>query len=446
MPLQNNRFLIIGGGIFIVLVFIVIMLAVSSSGKKNEGPTTLTFWQYSDNNDAFKDIVENFENENDVKINIVKKNFSSYLQDSLSEMAAGKGPDIWAAPNDWMAAYKDKLISMPEGSLAQRRKSDEEVYKELYPEVVAQNNIYDGKVYGVPLSIDTLKLFYNSGIFYDKSSEIASQNSDEADTLSGLLYEGPKNWDDTTWLARVLTNKSGSDISRAGITMGTGSVTNAVDVLSLIMLQYGTKMTSDDHTQALFHTSQNIFNGPEYPGRRALEFFSSFAKQDNENYAWNDSLGDGLRAFAEGKAAMFIGYASQEQDIKRINSKLSYSIIDVPQVKETQVPVNYASYVSYAVPKASKNQQLAWKFILSLTNQQNANMYLQNTKKPLALKDSLGENDQAITARTWYKPDPQKTDSIFKDMVNKTVSGTSAQTSIESAASQVTELLKKLQE
>jgi len=448
---NNKRFLYIAGGVFVLFVIIILVFAITARNKGTQSSTTngtLTVWEYADDTSAYSVLDSTFEsNHKGIKVNIVKKDMKDYLNASVNEIAAGKGPDVWAVPNDWMVAYHDKMVPMPDGKLTtDKKRTDAEVYKGIYPGVAATDNIFDNKVYGMPLSIDTLSLYYNVDILGKKLNEII-QGDDQSltDTAQPLLNNGPKNWDELVYLSRLLTNKSGNDVSQAGITLGTSGITNANDILTLIMLQNGAKMTSDDNSSAQFHTAQNVFSGVSYPGTKALDFFTSFAKSGNDNYAWNDSLGDSLRAFAEGKAAMFIGYSSQEQDIKRINPNLNYNIINVPQIKETKNPVNFASYTTYTVTKAAKDQNLAWDFVLSLQDQNNVNAYLAATKKPPALSESLNtDNDQSPTARNWYKPDPQKTNDIFATMIKQVNDGKNAQTAIENAASQVTTLLQQL--
>ncbi len=162
-------------------------------------------------------------------------------------------------------------------------------------------------------------------------------------------------------------------------------------------------------------------------------------------------MGDGLRAFAEGKTAMLIDYQSKAKEIKNINDRARYEIINVPQIKETKNEVNFASYSTYTVTKASQNSNLAWSFILFLTDSNNSSIYRSDTRKPPARKSSIENNNneyvkQSLTAKSWYNPEPQKVEEIFKNMIAQVNEGTNAQTAIDGAASQVTTLLEKIKQ
>lgn len=442
---QNKKFLFIAGGVFVLFLIVVIVIAVSSGSKKSNTTQSLTFWQYSDENTAYDNMISDFERENKIKVNIVKKDLNGYLEEALNQIAAGKGPDVWEVPNDWMVTYKDKMVPMTKDMLGKKNKTDAEVYQDKYPDVVSQDNVFDSKIYGIPLSIDTLSLYYNQDIFNNTLSDYRKAHQDEdIEGVRRILTDGPKNWDEFVVASRLTTKKSGSDITQSGVAFGTPETPESVDVLTALMLQNGVKMTSDDNSIAQFHTQQNVFSGESFPGTKALEFFTSFANQNNENYTWNNALGDGVRAFADGKAAMLIGYPSAKSDITRINSKLQYNTINLPQIKETKNLVNFASYPVYTVTKATKSSELAWKFVSKFANQLNVNYFMQSTKKTPALKTSVEENAPVLTAQNWYKPDPEKTDSVFNDMIKQVNDGKNAQTAIENAASQVTTLLEKL--
>jgi len=455
--LENKKFLIIGIGALLLIV-LVILFAVSSCNKKKTsnqtGSNTLTIWSLDDDKSSFDQIINDFQKSNNIKINYVKKDSKTYLNDALNDIAAGKGPDVWAIPNDWLPQYHDKLVAMPDGKLAdsKTKKSDVEVYKDSFPTVVSQDNIIGDKIYGMPLSIDALSLYYNTDIFANVLSAYQRAHQDEDNSaIRRILNNGPKNWDEFVQAVKLITEKSGNDVSQSAVAMGApDNVNQSVDILTLLMLQDGAKMTSDDLSTAQFHTKQNVFGGQDFPGTKALDFYASFANSQNENYTWNSSMPDALHAFAEGKTAMMLDYTGVQSQVKNINGQLQFQVIPLPQIKETQNPVNYVSYLTFTVTKASKNSDLAWNFITFLTNKDNSSIYRSNTRKPPALLASIQNASQdtvtqILTAQSWYKPDPEKADSIFQNMIKQVNEGKNSQTAIENAASQITTLLGKIQ-
>lgn len=450
--MDNKRLWIIGAGGLLIFVLIIVLISSSCSkkNKTNSSQQTLTVWNLGEDESVFDQAILSFQQAHrNVKINYVKKDPATYLSDAMAEIAAGKGPDIWAIPADYLPKYHDQLIAMPSGKIAnaKQKKNDVETYQSTYPKVVAQDNIINNQIYGFPLALDTLSLFYNTDIFgatlqnYLKS-HVGQNNS----AVNAILNQGPKTWDDFVTLSRLITQKSGSNISLSGASIGTPNVNASVDLLTLIMLQNGAQMTSSDLSSAQFQTATNVFGGPSFPGTTALDFFASFSNPANPNYSWSDSLGDSLHAFANGKTAMMFGYSSNKDDLKRINPNLHYQMIAVPQIRETKNPVNYASYNTFTVTKASKNADLSWDFIISLTTANNSNQYRNATKKAPAKLSSIDPLSPIITASSWYKPDPQQSNVIFKNMISQVNSGKNSQTAIEYAASQITNLLGRLKQ
>lgn len=451
---NNKKFLYIAGGIFLALIIALVILIVTSnktSKKQVAKVNSLTIWGTADDADALSSIIDRFQNQyKDFKVIYVKKESATYLQDSLAEIAAGKGPDIWVVPSDWMVKYRNQMVAMPDNLIANKKdkKSDTEVYQQMYPNAIYQDNVFDSKIYGMPPSVDMLKLFYNSAIFLQTMDDYRKAHINEAgnSNLTKIFNEGPKNWDDVVTMTSLITQKNGSDITQSAIALGnTANINNSADILTLMMLQNGTKMTSDDYLSATFQTKQAQFGAINYPGTTALQFYASFANPADKNYTWNNNFSDSVRAFAEGKTAMLIDFESKKADIKRISPNLNFGTISVPQIKETANPIDFAAYNTFTVSKAAKDPDLAWKFITTLTENSNLRDYLEKTKQTSA-KLSGSQNDPLKTLATWYNPDPEKTPEIFKEMINQVNEGKSAQTAIENAASQVTTLLGKLKE
>lgn len=453
--MDNRKFLYIAvSGFLIFVILIVVLVLVDNRNQKNKNKeNSLVFWNLDDDETAFKSIIEKFEEGNaNIKITYVKKDQSEYLSSVLEKLAAGEGPDILALPHDWLPKYHNLLSPMPEGKISdsKRKKSDTEIYKEIFADVAGKDNIIDGKIYGFPLSIDTLQLYYNPAIFDEAISEYRKTQSDAPDDLRKAFQNGPKNWDELAQIVPILTKKSGLEINRSAIALGSGTnIADAADILTLMMLQNGAKMTSDDQSTALFHTKENHlpeFASVQYPGTKALEFYASFSNPKSPNYTWNEEMPEAVRAFAEGKTAMLIGYSSQASEIKRISPDFDFTTINVPQVKESAAPINYASYNTYAVRRDSASAALAWDFIIFATGKDSSSEYLEITKKTSAHLDRLSDDSPVRTAQSWYKPDPVKANNIFISLIREVSAGQSAQTALDGAAAGITNLLGELKQ
>jgi ABC-type glycerol-3-phosphate transport system substrate-binding protein len=454
----------------IVLVFLVfVMLATTglsctpSTSSTQQPEITLTMWGLFDNAEVWAPIIKDFQLENpNIKVNYVKKDYSEYEDKTVDALASGNGPDIWLIRNDSVYKHYQKLVSMPNGLLAQvqktQGKTDEEIYKQTYAPVAAEDNIIDGKIYGIPMYIDTLALIYNNSIFQDKRR--ALEDSKQVAPNDQLLLVPPLTWEDIITYTKLLTKKDGTNITQAGIALGeSNNVSNSADILYALMLQNGTKMVSDDKKSAAFNLSQAKTTGePVYPGTQALEFFTSFSNPSKETYSWNNSMPNSYDMFKQGKLAMMFGYAYQVNQLKQEVPTLNFNAAPLPQIKGASTPVDYASYWTETVTKNSKNPDSAWRFIAYASSKGLSN-YISTTKLPSPLKavDSIVPKTterninyantfsfQVNSAKDWFKGRyPRKVDQAFLDMINNVaVYNQPTQTAIDSAATKVTQLLQ----
>jgi ABC-type glycerol-3-phosphate transport system substrate-binding protein len=125
------------------------------------------------------------------------------------------------------------------------------------------------KVFGLPLSMDTLVLYYNKDML--NRAKIALP----PETWQQFVEQVPK-----LTLVDVDNN-----IIQSGAAIGTSNnVPRVMDIISLLMMQNGATMILGN--QAEFGEAD-----PEqkdyFPGAKALEFYTSFANPDVEWYSWN---------------------------------------------------------------------------------------------------------------------------------------------------------------
>lgn len=450
---MDKKFIyLVAGGLGVVVVLIVILVVLSKGGNKPAPTATstkaknFTIWDYNNEKTAFDPIITTFQSQYGIKVDYETKSPSTYFNDTINAMAAGNGPDIWIIPNNMIAKYQDKLVEMPKGMIAQpnKMKNDIEAYDDLYPAVVGQDNIIGEKIYGMPIAMDTLGLYINWAILSKINQEYreAHRNQDTS-AVSRLLETGPTNWDEFTQIVQLVTKRSGENFTIAGAALGTANnIEHAPDILSLLMLQDGTKMVSDDLTTAQFHTQQNLFSNVNYPGLQALKFYTSFADPKSVNYTWNGKMQDTIRAFANNQVAMMFGYSSDLARIQLINPQLKPGIINIPQIRETTHITNFAKYDTLVVTKSAADPKIAWNFILMATDVNMGANYQNVTGKKLAAKSRASQAMQ--TATTWYNPDPEQVGPIFRNIIQQANDGKDAQTALDGAAGQVTSLLQKL--
>jgi ABC-type glycerol-3-phosphate transport system substrate-binding protein len=421
----------------VVIVATIVVVIGFINGKKCK-PANLEMWGLYDEPEIFNEFIKDYADQNgcSIKITYKKKSIETYEQELINAFASDQGPDIWMINNNWLAKHKDKIKEFPQDTL----KFTFADFQNTFVDVVTNDLTDGGKIYALPLYVDTLALFYNKNYF----------NS------AGIPYP-PETWDDLIADLDKLTQKNQwGGIERAGISLGTAeNINRASDILSLIMLQNGTKMTSDDKKSATVTDSIVLNKETYYPGKDALRFYTDFSSPTRRNYTWNRQMPYSIDAFADGKSAMMLSYAYQIPALHLKSPYLNYGIAKAPQINGRNFDVNYANYWAYTVSKKSKASDEAWKFVSYLASKTINQRYLQKTDRPTARKDlkewQTGDNlqlavfaTQSLTARNWYQVDPESIDKIFSDVIESIVLGTATtDKAIETLNDQLNLLMKK---
>ncbi len=463
---------------FFILFLISVFLITSGLSCKKGNPQaekaiaekkTLKIWGVFDSSTAFREIISNYRASHPyVNIEYTKIRWEDYEDKVLEAWAEREGPDIFAIHNTWIGKYQNKIEPMPErtkiakvkvtGSVSGIKQDTEAYFEEkemlspytlrqAFPEVVYNDFVIENKIYGLPLSIDTLALFYNRDHY----------------NATGIVGP-PVTWQEFTQYVKKLTlQNSEGEISRSAVAIGTAkNINRSNDILSLLMLQNGTQMTSGN--RATFD-EKSTHDRNYLPGQEALRFYTDFASPSKEVYTWNQDMPEALEAFSAGKTSMMFGYAYQLPIIKTQAPSINFGIAPVPHIKESGtdangLPINFANYWAFSVFKHTQNSDLAWDFLqfssTSTYQDQNgeihyqAEKYIESTNKPPALRQLLPVyskkdpdlavfTNQILTSQSWYHgKSPDQMNKIFKQMITDIVEGNKEiDDAIEDAASAV---------
>jgi multiple sugar transport system substrate-binding protein len=266
---------------------------------------------------------------------------------------------------------------------------------------------------GVPVSVDTLALYYNKDLL----------------NTAGIPTP-PENWtqfaDDVKKLTKL---DSTGKILQSAAGIGTAfNVERATDILTALMVQNGAVMGNESgpQFQRIPAALQGVRDTP--PAYQASEFYTSFADPTKDTYTWNASQPNSLDAFIQGKIAFFFGYAYQYDDIKARAPKLNLGLSKLPQIEGNPVK-NEANYWYWVVSKKSKAQDLDWRFLNTLTNVDTAKKILDLSFAPAARKSLLSAQledervgvfaSQVLTATSWYQgKDPKTTEAALQGLIN----------------------------
>ncbi|MEK7520757.1 MAG: extracellular solute-binding protein [Patescibacteria group bacterium] len=443
IPFSKNQLIVIGAvaavAVFFILVFTGVIPGLQEDPRKKYPPVELAFWGVFDDpsvyNDVFNLYRKRFPN---VTINYYLKNAETYEKDLVNALAAGKGPDVFMIHGSWLPKHYEKLASVTEQQLPIAD------FRNFFPQVVEQDFAPDGKIYALPLSIDTMALFYNKDFFDRKGVALPPATWKEFENLVPRLRElNP----DTKKIEKAAAAIGGTD----------RSVNRASDLIALLMLQGGAKMTDDAFTRAVFSETISVPGGGNAPaGLNALNFYAQFANPTSPYYTWNDNLHYSIDNFAEGTTAMMFNYYYQAGALKTKNPFLNFAVAPMPQPAGALQPVNYANYWGYAVSVKSQNAWWVWDLLAFMTTNEEATAaYLKTTGKPPALRTIINAklNDpdfgvfarQALTARSWPQVDNLAVEKSFSDMIRLVVTGEAPpEAALRRAEEEITALMKRI--
>ncbi len=426
--------LIIFASIGAVVLIVGVAIWVNPCKEAKPAPATLEFWSVFDDSEIYRPLISQFQELYPyITINYYKKNISSYEQELVDALAAGRGPDVFSIHNTWLPKHKDKLAAAPTTLITPKR------FGEVFVDVCAQDFIDGGQVYAFPLAVDSLALFYNKELLN-----------------SAGITTPPRTWSEFNLAVEKLTKRDAkNNILQSGAALGTAkNINRSTDILTALMLQSGAKMLTEDKAAATF--DQYLSSGSDNfnPGLQALVFYTNFAKPGLKVYTWNQYQHYSIDAFVEGQAAMMLNYAYQVPLIRARAPHLDFGVAPLPQVSQNSTKVTLGNYWAQAVAKNSKNQAAAWQLVAWLSSQENSQAYLGATKKPAARRDLIDSQkadpdigvfaEQALYAKSWWEVDNLAIETILADMIESVVMGSSsADDALRQANTQVTLLIRE---
>ncbi len=431
----------------ILILLLIILTTTGFKCKQNVklDPVTLNYWRVNDEESSLKPVLDAYKTGHPyVTINYKQIPLDELENELLNALAEDRGPDIVSLPITWLKKYQSKLVYMPptttiayqhlEGSIKKEivteyatnptmsmRKLKDSFIDTVYEDVVLPTEIINPitkkpetqpKVYGLPLGIDTLAMFYNKDILNKSNISLP-----------------PNDWGNFVDAVQKITKKDNTDkLILYGTALGTNNnVSHPVDLVALLMMQNGANMTRGN--SVTFNESVTLSRGgrERSPGLESLEFYASFATPSKDVYTWNSEINYDLNIFRQGKLAFMFGYFDDYKVLKKTAPTLKFDVAKIPQITGNP-EINFASYYVESVLKKSKHKDQAWDLIQFITSEKEVVKYLELTQRPTALRqliDSQRESldigvfsQQLLTSKNWYRgKNPQKMDLIFREII-----------------------------
>jgi multiple sugar transport system substrate-binding protein len=470
----------------LLLSSMILLSGCSCRSTVSSHQVSLEVWGLFDDSDTMAKAIGEYKKRNPAikDIQYKKITIESYENDLRDALAAGNGPDVFLIHNSWLAKHQDKLFPAPDQIVNSKQTQD------TFVDVVSQDFVKDSKVYALPLSVDSLALFYNKDLLNQAGISSPPRTWVEFDdAVTKITKVDP--------FGNILISGAAMGAS-SDASAGEGKINRATDILTAIMMQAGTQMYDEKRKLASFanFTEESLANKNQVPpGQAALSYYIKFSNRDNKEYCWNALMHNSVDSFIEGQTAMMLNYSWLLSKIQAKAPKLNLGISTLPQNMDKSgkgLNINLANYWGYAVSKnktiqsdsssaTSGNVQAtneertaeAWKFIRYLTmppaSSQDllvkpssaesaaydpAKEYAENQKKPVARRDLIEKQKSDVLmaafaegnliAKSWPQPDNMAVENIFDDMIdNVALKNDDPNKAIQQAQNSVNLLIKK---
>ncbi len=375
-----------GRYISIIIVALLIPLLVTGCKKKpkeyvaQKAPITLTYYKLHEPQENLDGIFRKFTNQNPhVTMNFVEfNNEEEYLERIVSEIAEGGGPDIISVPNNWILQNYKKLTPAP------ATQATAAIFQELFVDIAEKDNVLtigeESFVYGMPLTVDTLALYYNDEHFEEKIPEQGKPSS----TWNGLTRD-----------SNILTAfNADKEIQKSGLAIGSENSHSVVDALYLLLLQYDVPFYDSKFRSAKFANSSD--------SSRILDFLLAYSDPTSSVFSWSEGFSDdAVAAFARGDTSMILGYSDTYKKVLgelSAQKSLGHKVIKARDVKIIEAPqldlenkVAFAHYYTEAVTRNSENAEDAWKLLTFMVGSENLQSWYDKDFKPTSRRDLIPE-------------------------------------------------------
>lgn len=420
--------------IFLKLAIVISASLLLSACKSlpignNNKEVVLSFWGLWESANINNQVISEYQKEHpNVKITYSMKNPQKYRESLQTQIASGKGPDIFIFHNTWTDMLASELSELPTDIVSQK-----DIKESYFPVIFDDLRNNQKKFVGLPTGIDGLGLYWNEDIF--NAAGISSP---------------PTTWQELGQTAAKLTVKGpDNNIRTAGIALGTSSnVDHFSDILGLMMLQ----------------NKADLKNPTDQRSIDSLIYYTRFAQGGNR--VWDESQPASTVAFIGGNLAMYLAPSWRAAEIKKENPALNFKIAPVPQLGDDKVA--WASYWALGVSSKSINQEEAWKFIKFIQEDQTLiKLYDEARKSPgrifgeaypkINLAKTLSSDPLVgayvsdapymksfpMASRTFDEGINDQIIKAYEDAINKRLADTSASEALKPAAANIVNILKK---
>lgn len=316
-----------------LVILLAIMLTLTSCGTGSESDeNTLTFWAYEpqslEDRNAYNDLIESFEIENDVVVRVSWIPKDSYNQRLNTAIVNGKAPDVAYLDQPLTATYvnNNQLLDISEYLENSEVLEDTDFYSAALDTVEI-----DGSYYGLPLTIGTTVLLYNKDLV-DYPEDITS-------------------WD--TWLD-VATDASSSSIAAFS---GIGNGGYAGWYFGGFLKAAGGELMNPELTEVTFNSSAGV---------KAASFLKNLYDLSPIEVVSSTS------AFGNGNVLFKLAGGSDVESLRTNFPNLNFDAMLMPPAEEGGISYSNIGGDNIVVFKSVTNKDLSFEFLEFLNSDTHA--------------------------------------------------------------------------
>lgn len=299
------------------------------SGGGGSGKVKIVFWhtfQYAKEVELINDAVKRFEEENpNIEIDVQQQTYEDAVEKYITASLGGEAPDVMRVPNDRLGDLAKLDLIMPLDQYISVTSIED------YVPMAINAMRYDGKIYALPASYDSVALIYNKDMLAEKGYD-----------------EAPKTLNELVSMAKALTYGDRY-----------GFVTPITDPYWWFPFQYGFGgEIFDENNRPMIYSQASI---------NATNFLFDLEKTHGVMPKGGVDKNLMLSLFTEQKAAMIVTGPWNIGDIE--SADINYGIAPLPGLSATgRACAPLVGVKGYVISKTSAHKEEAYEFIKFLTS------------------------------------------------------------------------------
>lgn len=409
-PIQLGVIVFFALFIALGLIFFSDKAGVGTSNKSTS--VKITVWG-TENSEIMSEVFGNLEfTDQEISIKYVEKDGATFVQDIVEAIARGGAPDVILVDDTNIWSLKDLVHTTPYASYPER------TFRDAFAD---SGDIFlskDGTL-AFPITIDPFLMYWNKTIFAEKALPLP-----------------PETWDEVVEVVPVLTKTTESGvITSSALPFGRFENTSyPKTVLALLTSQIGGSFTILDRENDKLKSGVSASN---QTSRKALigaiNYFTAFSNPSLTIYTWNKSISFDENEFLSGRLALYFGYASEAETLRKKNPNLNFDIALVPKPEGSSVSYTIGRVKGLAIMKNSKNKDAALTVISEFLKDENLSSYITLSGLPPAKRSLLKIKPEdpylsrfwnaALLSKSWIDPDKEATYGIFSSAVSGVMNG-----------------------